>query len=71
METISKIFTDIFGVIVVISLVVIVIALYLIPGIIAYNKQKKNATAIFILNLLLGWTFLGWIIALIWALTND
>jgi Superinfection immunity protein len=27
--------------------------------------------AIFALNLLLGWTFLGWVAALVWALTNS
>ncbi len=45
------------------------IALYFLPSIIARNK--RNATAIFILNLLTGWSVLGWVAALIWALTND
>lgn len=43
--------------------------IYFIPSIIAYNK--KNATAIIALNLLLGWTFLGWVGALVWALKKD
>jgi len=42
---------------------------YFIPAFIA--KGKRNAQSIFFLNLLLGWTILGWIAALIWALTND
>jgi len=29
-----------------------------------------NMDAILILNLFLGWTFLGWVIALVWAFTN-
>lgn len=44
---------------------------YFLPTIIAFQKKKKNATAVFALNLLLGWTMLGWIIAIVWALTND
>jgi hypothetical protein len=43
--------------------------LYFLPAIIA--RRKRDATAIFWLNLLAGWTFLGWVGALIWAITND
>ena len=45
--------------------------LYLLPGIVAMAGGKRGAAGIFILNLLLGWTILGWIIALIWALAAD
>ena len=41
--------------------------LYGVPTIIAYNRDHHNQIAIFVLNLLLGWTFLGWVIALVWA----
>lgn len=47
----------------------IVGAIYFLPVIIGRNK--KNSKAIFVLNLFLGWTFIGWIIALIWATTKD
>jgi len=40
---------------------------YFIPSIVAYTNEKKNESAIIILNIFLGWTILGWIIALIWA----
>ena len=43
--------------------------LYLLPAIIGANK--KNFAAILALNILLGWTVIGWIIALIWALTHE
>lgn len=42
---------------------------YFLPSII--GGSKKNIGAIFALNLLLGWTLIGWIVALIWALTKD
>ncbi len=45
--------------------------LYFIPTIIAVSNKKSNAGAIFVLNLFLGWTFLGWIIALVWSLSKD
>ena len=45
----------------------VITALYFVPSIIARNK--RDFAAIFIVNLLFGWTFIGWIIALIWALS--
>lgn len=39
--------------------------LYFLPALIAHNK--RDFTAIFIVNLLFGWTVVGWIIALVWA----
>lgn len=45
------------------------LALYLLPTIIGF--RKRNAGAIFALNLLLGWTLVGWVVALVWALTVE
>ena len=42
---------------------------YFAPSIVGRNKT--NSGAIFALNLLLGWTILGWVAALVWALTKD
>ncbi len=43
--------------------------LYFLPTI--AGRKKRNRYAIFVLNLFLGWTGIGWIIALVWALTLD
>ena len=45
------------------------VALYFLPSLI--GSKKRNAAAIFILNLLLGWTVVGWVVALVWALTVE
>lgn len=45
------------------------IALYFYPAICAVGEQPK-ATPIFALNLLAGWTFIGWVAAFIWALSR-
>lgn len=50
-------------------LTAIVICIYFIPAYIGGNK--KNATSIFLLNLFLGWTLIGWVIALVWATKKD
>ncbi len=48
---------------------VICAALYFIPAIVAHDRRHHNRYAIYALNLLLGWTVIDWIAALVWALT--
>ena len=57
--------------IMVLCLVGLLIVVYLMPLIIATSRNHKNATAISVLNVFLGWTFVGWVIALVWALTDQ
>jgi hypothetical protein len=45
------------------------LGLYFLPTIVGHNKS--NAAAIFLLNLFLGWTFIGWVVALVWASTTE
>ena len=47
--------------------VVFVFALYLVPFWVALGRRKKQTLAIFFLNLFAGWTGVGWLAALIWA----
>ncbi|MBS4155243.1 superinfection immunity protein [Cobetia sp. MC34] len=44
---------------------------YLLPTIIGAARGKQNLLAIAALNILLGWSFIGWVVALVWALTKD
>jgi uncharacterized membrane protein (DUF485 family) len=39
--------------------------LYFLPAILASGKE--NGTAIGFLNLMTGWTFIGWVACFIWA----
>ncbi len=43
------------------------LALYFLPTIIAIARKQPNALAIFVLNFFLGWTFIGWVVALVWS----
>ena len=52
-----------------IIILIVGLAIYFIPSWIGYNH--RNIGSIFILNLLLGWTLIGWIVAFIWAVSND
>jgi hypothetical protein len=48
----------------------VLLTAYFLPAIAAGIRRHHNSGAIFAANLLLGWTMLGWVVALIWALTN-
>jgi hypothetical protein len=43
--------------------------LYFLPSFAPWGK--RNWGAIFLLNLLLGWTLIGWIVALVWGWTIE
>lgn len=51
--------------------IILLLVAYMAPSIVAMFRQHRNTAAIVGLNILLGWTFLGWVIAFVWALTND
>ena len=44
---------------------------YFLPSIIAFARNKRDVTSILLLNLFLGWTMIGWVIALVWAVKQD
>jgi hypothetical protein len=43
--------------------------LYFVRSIVATVRGHQNSMAIFVLNVFLGWTILGWVGSLVWALT--
>ncbi len=48
-----------------------IILVYMVPSIIAQRYQHPRQPAILVLNVALGWTIVGWIVALIWALDGN
>ena len=50
-------------------LVLIVIIIYFLPTLLA--SKHRNVWSIALLNLFLGWTFIGWVVAMIWAVSKD
>jgi hypothetical protein len=45
--------------------------MYFLPSIIAFARSKRDTAAIVLLNFFLGWTLIGWVVALVWAAKND
>ncbi len=44
---------------------------YFIPSVVAIKRKHNNSVSILILNIFLGWTFLGWVLALVWSFTDN
>jgi hypothetical protein len=53
-----------------VGVLLFILALYFIPAGLASSRKHHNTGAIFAVNLFFGWTVIGWLVALIWALTN-
>jgi ABC-type sugar transport system permease subunit len=53
------------------TLITILSLFYFLPFAIAFHKKRANTGAIFALNLFLGWSLIGWVAALVWALKEE
>jgi Superinfection immunity protein len=49
----------------------IVLALYVVPTIVAVSRDMPNKGSTIAINLLLGWTVIGWVVALAMALGDS
>lgn len=47
------------------------VAVYFIPSFVARMRHHHNENAIVIINFFLGWTFIGWVVALAWAFSSQ
>lgn len=59
---------NIFGTIMVSIGVACVPVLYMLPSIEAWMRRHPSLQSIMVLNLLLGWTVVGWVVSAAWAL---
>ena len=57
-----------FGKVVAFSFFIVAPLLYLLPTLEALLKEHPNLPAIGLVNVLLGWSLLGWVVAEVWAL---
>jgi|KBSMisStandDraft_5_1062788.scaffolds.fasta_scaffold1972818_1 hypothetical protein len=52
-------------------LVVLAIAFYFLPTIIAMVREHNNASSIALTNFFFGWTVVGWVVSLVWAFSDN
>lgn len=50
--------------------IVVMVGFYLLPALIGFKRGIANRILLLIINLILGWTILGWIVCLIWAVAG-
>ena len=46
------------------------VILYLLPSLVASMRGHPQENPIFIINFFLGWTLIGWIVTLAWAVSD-
>jgi len=46
---------------------ILFITIYFAPALVAFWRDHPNYYSILIVNLLIGWTIIGWFITLAWA----
>ena len=54
-----------------ILLVVVGFGMYFLPCVVAAGRRVHRVGGIAVLNILLGWTVIGWIGALLWAVSAE
>ena len=47
------------------------IGLYFLPTVLAFHRGKRNSVPILLINFFFGWTLLGWVATLAWALAYE
>jgi len=52
------------------EILVLLLVGHFLPSVIALARGHHNGFAIFLTNLLLSWTVIGWVVALIWSTTS-
>lgn len=50
-----------------IVILLFLLSAYVLPGIIASARKNPNSGSVWVINIFLGWTFIGWIVALAMA----
>ena len=53
------------------AIIVLILGIYMLPWFIALGRNHPHPTSVFLLNLLTGWTLLGWYVALVWAVVGS
>ena len=59
---------EVIALVFILVLIFLSLILYFLPALIAWYNNDKNTIWIFVLTLITGWTSLGWILALFWAI---
>ena len=48
-------------------MLMLVLILYMLPTLIAFGREHPRRGEIAVINIVIGWTLIGWIIVFLWA----
>jgi hypothetical protein len=48
-------------------LLLLILLIYMLPTLIAFSREHPRRLDITVINILVGWTLIGWIIVFLWA----
>jgi hypothetical protein len=51
--------------------ILILLPVYFVPTIVAAVRGAKQKLGIILVNIFAGWTFIGWVIALVWSIAGE
>lgn len=51
-------------------LAIVALVIHFLPTLVAWNRHVDNFLWIFLINFFFGWTLIGWVVALVWAMTD-
>jgi hypothetical protein len=51
-----------------IIMLVLVVVIYMLPTLIAFGREHPRRQDVAVVNILLGWTLIGWVGVFLWAL---
>ena len=54
-----------------ILMVLAIVVIYMLPTLIAFGREHPRRQDITVVNILLGWTLIGWIGVFLWALLTQ
>jgi hypothetical protein len=57
-------------ILVIILIAIVALAIHFLPAIVAGSRHANNFVWILLINIFLGWTLIGWVVALVWAATD-
>jgi hypothetical protein len=50
-----------------ILMLLVIVVLYMLPSLIAFGREHPRRQDITLINILVGWTLIGWIVVFLWA----
>jgi hypothetical protein len=50
-----------------VTTLIVLLAIYVLPSVVAASRQVPNVGSVIVIDLLLGWTLIGWVVAMAMA----